>query len=121
MDSSRVKVDDCETIQELNADNVGIHKGACRTRSKVSDVSGKVYSETMTAYVADADGVAPFFSPFPKLIRRLRMAPTNSWYFRLPQDMRLRMTTMATSRWEYHHGDLTTTSDDRSIFPNFWD
>ncbi|MBX3339700.1 MAG: VCBS repeat-containing protein [Nitrospira sp.] len=108
-----------ETIQELNADNVAYTKGMSY-RSKVSDVSGKVYSETMTAYVADADGVAPFFSPVSQIdtsiengAKQTRVVfPITSGYAPAYDDY-------GNVTVEYHHGDLTTTSDDRSIFRTF--
>jgi len=89
-------------------------------RSKVTDATGKVYSETTTTYVADADGVAPFFTPVAQVdtsidngAKQTRVVfPITSGYAPAYDDY-------GNVMMEYHHGDLATTSDDRSIYRVF--
>ena len=51
-----------ETVTELQADTVASTKGL-PFRTKVTDQTGKIYSDSTSTYVADADGVAPWFTP----------------------------------------------------------
>lgn len=51
-----------ETVTELQADVVASTKGL-PFRMKVTDQTGKIYSESTSTYKADADGVAPWFTP----------------------------------------------------------
>ena len=51
-----------ETVTELQADTVASTKGL-PFRTKVTDQTGKMYSESTSTYQADADGVAPWFTP----------------------------------------------------------
>ncbi len=51
-----------ETETELLADATAFTKGL-PYKSRVTDQTGKAYSESTTTYLADGDGVAPFFTP----------------------------------------------------------
>ena len=51
-----------ETLTELQADTVASTKGL-PFRTKVTDQTGKVYSDSTTTYLADPDSAAPWFTP----------------------------------------------------------
>ena len=101
-----------ETETELLADAKASTKGL-PYKSRVTDQTGKAYSESTTTYLVDADGVAPYFTP-PAL--------TTTKHFN-SAGVEVKQTQLEAVSYDsygnltlaYNRGDLSTGSDDTTM------
>ncbi len=82
-------------------------------RTKVTDATGRVYADTTTAYVADSDGMAPFFTPIAQVEASIdndtkQIRTVYAQYDAYGNVLR-----------ENQQGDLSTTTDDRTVVRTF--
>jgi RHS repeat-associated protein len=105
-----------DTAVDVNNPNVpdGYLKGA-PYRTKVTDGLGNLFTETTTTYVADSDGVAPFFTPPASVVTAIcdgngcgKQTRTDFTY-----------DTYGNVTEEYQYGDTGTSTDDRTVVRTF--
>lgn len=87
-------------------------------RSKVTDATGKLYSETTTAYVADNDLAAPWYTPQSQIDTYLCESGTCATHTRTTFEYDHQYGNLSL---ESQYGDLSTTSDDRAIYRTYSD
>ncbi|MCX5723654.1 MAG: FG-GAP-like repeat-containing protein [Nitrospirae bacterium] len=97
-----------ETVDELRADVAASTKGL-PVRTRVTDQTGRVYSDTTTIYTADADGVAPWFTPVAQVDTSIENGAkqTRATYPSYDAYGNLLI--------EAQQGDVSTSSDDKTI------
>ncbi len=105
-----------DTAVDVNNPNVadGYLKGA-PYRTKVTDGTGALYSESTTLYTADDNGQAPFFSPPNSVVSTICDGGSCS------KTTRTDMTydTYGNVTREDHYGDTGTSADDRTVTRTF--
>ncbi len=82
-------------------------------RTKVTDATGRVWTDTTTTYVADSDGVAPFFAPVAQVDASVDNGAKQTRTVYAQYDI------YGNVLREDQHGDLSTTSDDRTVVRTF--
>ncbi|HMZ97187.1 MAG: FG-GAP-like repeat-containing protein [Nitrospira sp.] len=82
-------------------------------RSKVTDATGKVYSETTTTYIADVDGAAPFFTPVAQVDASIENGAKQT------RSVFAQYDAYGNVLREDQYGDLATTADDRTVVRTF--
>ena len=80
----------------------------------MTDATGHVWSDATTAYLADADGVAPFFTPVTQVDASIDNGARSK-----PEPFTPNMTPTAMSCAEDQVGDISTTTDDRTLIRTF--
>jgi len=82
-------------------------------RTKVTDATGHVWSDATTAYLADADGVAPFFTPVTQVDASIDNGAKQTRTVYAQYD------TYGNVLREDQVGDISTTTDDRTLIRTF--
>ncbi|HMZ56303.1 MAG TPA: SpvB/TcaC N-terminal domain-containing protein [Nitrospira sp.] len=82
-------------------------------RTKVTDATGRVWSDTTTTYVADSDGIAPFFSPVAQVDALIDNGTKQTRTVYASYDV------YGNVLREDQSGDLSTTADDRTVVRTF--
>ena len=82
-------------------------------RVKVTDAAGYIFSNTTTAYVADSDSAAPYFTPVAQVDGSLDNGAKQTRTVYADYDA------YGNVLREDQSGDLSTTSDDRTVVRTF--
>ncbi|HQR15828.1 MAG TPA: SpvB/TcaC N-terminal domain-containing protein [Nitrospira sp.] len=82
-------------------------------RTKITDSTGRVYSDSTTTYAADVDGVAPFFTPVAQVDASIDNGA------KLTRTAYVQYDAYGNVLREDQMGDLSTTNDDRTVIRTF--